>query len=259
MERVVEIKGLVFEYRRRFTLSIEWLYLRSGLTLLVGPNGSGKTTLIHLLTGVLKPLRGVVRVLGLDPIRDSREVLRRVSFCLENTQFPPHTVLRDVVEYLGDEGYRLAEELGLDGYLGHSYSMLSSGNRRKFILLSCLAKPADLYLIDEPFSSLDYPSKLLVGELLNREGREKTIVVSTHEAANLRPRDVVFLVDGRVVRCIRDYRPGLTVEVEGPDGLLSLDSVEALNSILRDGYRVSRIVSHSLFEELYGGGSGGCV
>ncbi len=259
MERIIEVEGLVFKYGKRFTLAIDRLYFRKGLTLLVGPNGSGKTTLINLITGVLKPLKGKINVLGFDPSNEPEKVIKHVSFCLEDTQFPPHMVLEDLVGYLGDEGYRLAKEIGLNPYLNYKYSSLSSGNRRKFILVACLAKEAGLYLIDEPFSSLDYPSKILVGKLLNRESKRKTIIVSTHEVANLKPRDVIFLVNGQVVRCIRDYRPVFYIELEMEDNVIKkLESIDDLNKYLKDGYRLRKIEWKSLFEELYSGESTEC-
>jgi len=159
----------------------------------------------------------------------------------------------DVVEYLGDEGLRLASELELDGYLRHNYSSLSSGNRRKLVLLTCLAKEADLYIIDEPFASLDYRSKLIVGQIINREGTNKTVLVSTHEVANLHPKDVVFMVDGVVVKVIRGYRPVFEAVIESSNGeRVVLNSMEDLNRYMRDGYKIIEVRQLGLFDQLYG-------
>ncbi len=252
MEAAVAIEDLVFKYPTGFQLSINRLWIRDGLTLLVGPNGSGKTTLAYLLIGLLKPIKGSINVLGIDPAKNPGDVIKRVSYCFEDTRLPPHTVVSDVVEFLGKPAEKLAVEMGLDQYLRNTYSSLSSGNRRKLVLLTCLAKEADLYIVDEPFASLDYRSKLLIGDIINREGRKKTILVSTHEAANLKPRDVVFLVDGVVVKVIRDFRPVIEIVLESPDGdEILLEGYSELNKFLRDGYKVVRIRELGLFEQLY--------
>ena len=111
MEETVRITDLLFKYPSGFTLSIDKLDISSGLTLLVGPNGSGKTTLTYLLLGLLKPLKGSIKVLGMDPVKDSNELIKRVSYCFEDTQLPPHLVVGDVIEYLGSGGIRLEREL----------------------------------------------------------------------------------------------------------------------------------------------------
>ncbi len=252
MEETVRITDLLFKYPSGFTLSIDKLDISSGLTLLVGPNGSGKTTLTYLLLGLLKPLKGSIKVLGMDPVKDSNELIKRVSYCFEDTQLPPHLVVGDVIEYLGSEGIRLARELEIYEYSRHTFSSLSSGNRRKLVLLTCLAKEADLYIVDEPFASLDFRSKLLVSKILNRNSVGKTILVSTHEVVNLYPKDVIFMVDGSIVKVMRDYKPLFEAVIESPDGrMLTLKSVEMLNQYIRDGYRIVSIRMLGLFDQLY--------
>ncbi len=252
MEETVRITDLLFKYPSGFTLSIDKLDISSGLTLLVGPNGSGKTTLTYLLLGLLKPLKGSIKVLGMDPVKDSNELIKRVSYCFEDTQLPPHLVVGDVIEYLGSEGIRLARELEIYEYSRHTFSSLSSGNRRKLVLLTCLAKEADLYIVDEPFASLDFRSKLLVSKILNRNSFGKTILVSTHEVVNLYPKDVIFMVDGSIVKVMRDYKPLFEAVIESPDGrMLTLKSVEMLNQYIRDGYRIVSIRMLGLFDQLY--------
>src|ERR1700751_678909 len=64
--------------------------LDPGITSLVGPNGSGQTTLMNLLTGLIKPTQGSIRVLGLPP-NQPIEFFRRVGYCSQFDSFPPGT------------------------------------------------------------------------------------------------------------------------------------------------------------------------
>src|SRR5260370_6784610 len=64
--------------------------LEPGITSLVGPNGSGKTTLMNLMTGLIRPSRGAIYVLGLTP-QQPIEFFRQVGFCTQFDSFPPGT------------------------------------------------------------------------------------------------------------------------------------------------------------------------
>ena len=63
------------------------LAIEPGITSVVGPNGAGKTTLMHLMTGLLSPTSGSVRVLGIDP-SDSERLFRLVGYCPQFDTFP---------------------------------------------------------------------------------------------------------------------------------------------------------------------------
>lgn len=186
------LKGLSLEVRRGEFVAF------------VGPSGCGKTTLLNLCSGYLAPTSGTMRRAG------------RVRMVFQQDGlFPWLTVgenialgLRHVVDD-ADRGRRAAALLaliGLEGFEGHYPHQLSGGMRQRVELARALGGDSDILLMDEPFSSLDYLTRLRMrGELarLLRE-RPRTVVLVTHdieEAAQLADR--VFVLSERPAR-IRD-------------------------------------------------------
>jgi len=153
----------------------------------LGPNGSGKTTTIRLLMGMIRPSSGSAHIFGLDCVRDSVEVKRKVGYLPGD--IPQFGSLRgsEVVAYLG--GMRggvdrrrvraIAERFDLD--LNRRFREYSSGNKQKLgILLAFMHRP-DLLILDEPTSGLDPLNQQEFYELL-RETRDAgaTIFLSSH-------------------------------------------------------------------------------
>jgi cobalt transport protein ATP-binding subunit len=162
--------------------------------LICGPNGSGKTTLIRLISGLLKPTSGSVRVNGLDPIHASREVRRLVGMVFQDpdSQIVGETVKEDVA--FGPENLGLSQKeidervdwalrvMGLKNLSEKPCYLLSGGEKRRLAIAGVLAMKPRVILFDEPFSSLDYPGiqEVLKHMIhLNREGH--TLVVTTHD------------------------------------------------------------------------------
>jgi NitT/TauT family transport system ATP-binding protein len=162
---------------------------------LVGPSGCGKTTLLNLASGWLTPSGG----------RVERPPRVRMVF-QQDGLFPWRTVRENVLlglRHVPDSAERLrrAEAMiqlvGLSGFAEHYPHQLSGGMRQRAELARAVAGDTDLLLMDEPFSSLDYLTRLRLRAELARLLRERprTVVLVTHdieEAAQLADRVLVL-------------------------------------------------------------------
>jgi NitT/TauT family transport system ATP-binding protein len=162
---------------------------------IVGPSGCGKTTLLNLLSGSYRPTTGVVERKG-----ESRMVYQQDGL------FPWQTVSENIalgLRHLRNEENRRQQVkellwlIRLEGFESSYPHQLSGGMRQRVELARALAGSSDILLLDEPFSALDYLTRLRMRQELARILRErlKTVVLVTHdieEAAQLADRVIVL-------------------------------------------------------------------
>lgn len=171
---------------------------------IVGPSGCGKSTLLSLITGLLKPESGTIKLKG----RHIDKVQAHIGYMLQKDHlFEWRTVYENVLlgleiqKKLTKENVRRVEEM-LDNYgLGNfkyvKPSQLSGGMRQRAALIRTLALNPEILLLDEPFSALDYQTRLNVssdiGDIIRNEKR--TAILVTHdlsEAISLGDKVIVF-------------------------------------------------------------------
>jgi ABC-type nitrate/sulfonate/bicarbonate transport system ATPase subunit len=196
---------------------------------IVGPSGCGKTTLLNLLAGFDKPTAGHLTSTG------------RVRMVYQQDGlFPWRTVAQNIRMGLrhfkteAEREHELKELLALielKGFEEHYPHQLSGGMRQRVELARALAGDTDTLLLDEPFSALDYLTRLRLRRELARMLRERprTVVLVTHdieEAAQLADRVVVLSERPARIRC------ELTLELERPRDPTHPEVVEAMHRIL---------------------------
>jgi ABC-type nitrate/sulfonate/bicarbonate transport system ATPase subunit len=197
-----------------------------------GPSGCGKTTLLDYLAGILKPTRGTVLIDGApaDPKRQS------ISFVFqEPSTYPWLTVFDNVATGLRIKGARAAETkakvreiidmVGLNGYEAYYPHQISGGMKQRVAIARAFATDADLILMDEPFVSLDQPTR----ERMQREvldiwrRRVRTVIFVTHnieEAVFLGDR--ILILSAKPARIVGDLR----VPLERPRDPLSSEFMQ---------------------------------
>jgi ABC-2 type transport system ATP-binding protein len=163
--RLIVAQGLSKFYGEVLGVNRVDLELEPGVTSLVGPNGAGKTTLINLLAGLLKPTRGVVRVLGISP-DCPEDLFRLVGYCTQWDTFPPGLSGLDFVTlYLrlhglaGTDARRWAQEaiarVGMADAAGRRIAGYSKGMRQRIKLAQAICHRPQVLLLDEPLNGLD--------------------------------------------------------------------------------------------------------
>ncbi len=165
----------------------------------IGPNGAGKSTTIKMLTGILVPSSGTVRVVGLDPQRRRVELASRIGVVFgQRTQLwwdlpliDSFDLLRHVYRVPADRHRanlrRFVDLLELEPFLHSPVRQLSLGQRMRGDLCAALLHdPAILYL-DEPTIGLDVVSKARVREFLAQVNRDEgvTILLTTHDLSDV--------------------------------------------------------------------------
>lgn len=180
------------------------------LSVLVGANGAGKTSLLRLLGGLVALSGGSGCVLGIDLASgDRRQLRRRVGWLghegsfyddlsvEENLVFASRALSRPL-DGLGD----VLERVGLATRRATPARQLSAGQRRRLGLAWLLLRRPELWLLDEPYASLDDDGRTFFDELLHDVvAQGATVVVSAHDALRslrLAPRTLV-LAGGRII------------------------------------------------------------
>jgi ABC-2 type transport system ATP-binding protein len=181
----------------------------------IGPNGAGKSTTIKMLTGILVPSGGTIRVVGLDPSRRRVELARRIGVVFgQRTQLWWDLPLRDSFDLLRHV-YRVESErharnleafvelLEMAPFLDTPVRQLSLGQRMRGELTAALLHDPEIVYLDEPTIGLDVVSKAQVREFLARINRERgtTVLLTTHDLADIERlcRRVMIIDHGRVL------------------------------------------------------------
>jgi ABC-2 type transport system ATP-binding protein len=230
---------------------------------LLGPNGSGKSTTLHMVTGLLRPTSGAIRLCGVAV--GSKESRRHLGFAPDDLPLP---VALTGEEYLalhrrlrGEESDRadlaIAEALGLAGHLDKLLGEYSHGMKRKLQLTAALSHRPNLLVLDEPYRGLDPESSALLRSTLNVfTSRGGSVVVATHDMlrAELGCDEVAILHRGRVavvgapeLLCAQFGVAGLEEVFLISTGIRELqrERAEALNELVRPGRSTERTVTAS--------------
>ncbi len=248
---------------------LQFTVQRGEIFALLGPNGAGKTTTIETLEGYRTPDQGRVRVLGLDPIRESQKLKPHIGVMLQQDGLYPGLTAREVLHLFA--GYyrqpqnidSLLERVGLNTANKTRCRRLSGGQKRRLALAVALVGNPTLVFLDEPTSGMDPQARLATWEIA-RELKHMgvTVLLTTHlmdEAERLADR-IAIIDHGRLVAL--DTPAGLTgvqnatvVRFIAPAGLdctqlSALQSAKTAEEIRPGSYLIETDAASLLIAEL---------
>ena len=189
---------------------------------IVGPSGCGKTTVLSLIMGLLPPTEGSVRfsredlrlgyMLQRDHLLDHRTVEKNVLLGLE--------VQHRLTEESKARAFALLDTYGLGEFRAYKPQQLSGGMRQKVALIRTLALEPDLLLLDEPFSALDYQTRLNLSDEVYRiiRSERKSAILVTHDIS-----EAVSMADRVAVFSARPARLKEVIEIEFPKRMPPLE------------------------------------
>ncbi len=182
-------ESLTLSFRQKAVLDRFTLHIPdTGVTALRGPSGCGKTTLLRVLAGLERPHGGAVSL-------SSRET---AILFQDDRLLPWRTVEQHLTDVLPKEEWgRASDLLALVELVGEEKTRpaaLSGGMGRRLALARCLALPARLYLLDEPFAGVDLPRALRILERL--KALPAPVLLVSHEPAILAAANRVIDLDG---------------------------------------------------------------
>lgn len=187
------------------------------LVSLIGSNGSGKTTLLRLLATRLRPSSGRARIFGHDLVREAAAVRRRIGYLSVQSgsygTLSARENLQLVAALVGADPAAVESALrrvGLELHADRRVRVFSSGMKRRLGLARLLLTDAELWLLDEPYASLDEDGRVLVDDLLDEAKRDgRTVLVVSHEPERLvgRVDAAIRLEQGRLHTAPLQARP----------------------------------------------------
>ncbi|MBU1278796.1 MAG: ABC transporter ATP-binding protein [Alphaproteobacteria bacterium] len=156
----------------------------------LGPNGSGKTTTIRMMCGLLTPDAGAGHCLGLDIVKQSREIKKRVGYMTQKFSLYEDLTIAENLDFVArmfdmpnrkQQVLDAVRDLGLEGRAHQLAGTLSGGWKQRLALAACMIHAPDLLLLDEPTAGVDPKARRDFWDEIRRlSAKGVTVLVSTH-------------------------------------------------------------------------------
>jgi ABC-2 type transport system ATP-binding protein len=224
LESVVEVNGLRKSYGSYEAVEDVSFEVRRGEIFgLLGRNGAGKTTTVECLQGLRRASGGRIRVLGLDPQRQTQQLRRRIGCQLQEAALPDRLKVWEALDLFaslapgGIDWHILMEQWGLAEKRSASFASLSGGQRQRLFVALALVNDPEVVFLDELTQGLDPAARRVAWQLIAAiRDRGATVILVTHymdEAERLCDR--IGVIDGgRIVAS--DTPQGLIARFGGP-------------------------------------------
>lgn len=220
-KNIFEVKNLSFSYHTlsgetKVLTNISFAVKRGEFVSIVGPSGCGKSTLLSLLSGMLKPEEGEIiftdstppqmgYMLQRDHLLNWRTIYQNTILGLEINKL----LTKENIDYVNT----LIDEYGLSDFKNKKPNELSGGMKQRVALIRTLALKPEILLLDEPFSALDFQTRLIVSKDISNIIRKehKTAILITHDISEaIRLSDKVIVLSNRPATIKNEMNIALT-------------------------------------------------
>lgn len=178
----------------------------------LGPNGAGKTTTMKILTCFIAPSGGTASINGADVFDDPMGVRRSIGYLPESTPLYTEMLVLEYLEFVAKmRGYtgtdarkrikKAVEQTSLGDVIAKEIRQLSKGFRQRVGLAQALVHEPPVLILDEPMSGLDPNQASEIRDLIKEIGRERTVILSTHDLGEVQVTcdRVLIISKGRLV------------------------------------------------------------
>lgn len=180
---------------------------------ILGPNGAGKTTLLNVITGMLIPDSGYVKIFG-KTLKEDKTLLERINYVSGESRFHWNLTPKNVLNFYAllynvpraDRKRRikyLIDTFEIGSFVNQRFGSLSSGQRMRLVLAKSLINNPKLLLFDEPTLGLDPDIAIKVRKLISKINKERktTIILTSHYMSEVEQlcKRIAFIHEGRLV------------------------------------------------------------
>ena len=209
MPAAIEISSLTVRYGQLVAVQgLDLVAQRGQVVALLGPNGAGKTSTVEVAEGYRRASSGEVRVLGLDPVAERRQLVPQIGVMLQGGGvYPgmgPAEALRLFAGYYRqpEDPRPLLELVGLERAARTPWRRLSGGERQRLSLAIALVGRPQVAFLDEPTSGVDPEGRQVMRQVIsNLRDRGACVLLTTHELEEAeRIADLLYVIDhGKIV------------------------------------------------------------
>lgn len=248
----LEINGINHFYGRTQTLTDVSLSCEQNKMLaILGPNGSGKTTLFKLISTLLKPHSGAIKIHGVDVVQNPDEIRKMIGIVFQSSSLDKRLTVQENLMHSGhlygmygnslkNRIAQLNDKLNLEKHINDRLETLSGGYQRRIELARCLLHNPKFLLFDEPTTSLDPGIRNDFWNLVTTvmKENESTIVFTTHLIEEAEKTDkVVIMHEGMIVAC--DSPNNLRSDIENEMMTIISNQPEELAGCIKNRYKIA--------------------
>jgi ABC-2 type transport system ATP-binding protein len=211
-ERLIVFENVSKFYGEVLGVNRVSLTIAPGITSLVGPNGAGKTTLMNLMTGLLHPTKGSIRVFGISP-SDAERFYKNIGYCSQFDAYPKGLTGYDLIHSMlcvhgmgiakADEiAWKVIERVGMTEAARRKIAGYSKGMKQRIKLALAIAHEPHVLVLDEPLNGLDPMARAEVTELFRSlAAAGMHVIISSHilHEVDMISDRVVIMSNGYVV------------------------------------------------------------